>query len=159
MESGEGYDRSTLDLMGKQLELLQAIAKTGKPLVLVMIEGRPLNLNWPSEHIPAILNAWYPGQEGGNAIADVIFGDYNPAGRLPVSVPKSVGQLPVYYNAKRPLSHDYVETTAKPLYTFGYGLSYSKFEYSDLSISKNTQDIKFTISFKLKIQARLPVMR
>lgn len=150
MESGEGYDRSTLDLMGKQLELLQAIAKTGKPLVLVMIEGRPLNLNWPSEHVPAILNAWYPGQEGGNAIADVIFGDYNPAGRLPVSVPKSVGQLPVYYNAKRPLSHDYVETTAKPLYTFGYGLSYSKFEYSDLSISKNTQDIKFTVSFTLK---------
>jgi len=150
MESGEGYDRSTLDLMGKQLELLQAIAKTGKPLVLVMIEGRPLNLNWPAEHVPAILNAWYPGQEGGNAIADVIFGDYNPAGRLPVSVPKSVGQLPVYYNAKRPLSHDYVETTAKPLYTFGYGLSYSKFEYSDLSISKNTQDIKFTVSFKLK---------
>lgn len=150
MESGEGYDRSTLDLMGKQLELLQAIAKTGKPLVLVMVEGRPLNLNWPSEHVPAILNAWYPGQEGGNAIADVIFGDYNPAGRLPVSVPKSVGQLPVYYNAKRPLSHDYVETTAKPLYTFGYGLSYSKFEYSDLSISKNTQDIKFTVSFTLK---------
>jgi beta-glucosidase len=155
MESGEGYDRSTLDLMGKQLELLQAIAKTGKPIVLVTIEGRPLNLNWPAEHIPAILNAWYPGQEGGNAIADVLFGDYNPAGRLPISIPKSVGQLPVYYNAKRPLSHDYVETTAKPLYSFGYGLSYSKFEYSDLIVAKTTGNEMFTVSFKLKNTSNL----
>jgi beta-glucosidase len=135
--------------------LLQAIAKTGKPIVLVTIEGRPLNLNWPAEHIPAILNAWYPGQEGGNAIADVLFGDYNPAGRLPISIPKSVGQLPVYYNAKRPLSHDYVETTAKPLYSFGYGLSYSKFEYSDLIVAKTTGNEMFTVSFKLKNTSNL----
>ncbi|WP_316788350.1 glycoside hydrolase family 3 N-terminal domain-containing protein [Pedobacter frigoris] len=151
MESGEGYDRSTLDLMGKQLQLLQLIAKTGKPVVLVMIEGRPLNLNWPAEHVPAILNAWYPGQEGGNAIADVLFGDYNPAGRLPISIPRSVGQLPVYYNVKRPVSHDYVETSAKPLYAFGYGLSYSSFEYSNLVISRNNGvniNVKFTLKNK-----------
>ncbi|TKC09445.1 glycoside hydrolase family 3 N-terminal domain-containing protein [Pedobacter frigoris] len=151
MESGEGYDRSTLDLMGKQSQLLQLIAKTGKPVVLVMIEGRPLNLNWPAEHIPAILNAWYPGQEGGNAIADVLFGDYNPAGRLPISIPRSVGQLPVYYNVKRPVAHDYVETSAKPLYAFGYGLSYSSFEYSNLVISKKEGgniNVKFTLKNK-----------
>ena len=130
MESGEGFDRSSLDLMGRQLELLQAVAKTGTPVVVVLIKGRPLNINWAAENVPAILDAWYPGQEGGNAVADVLFGDYNPAGRLPVSIPKSVGQLPVYYNFKNPAPHDYVETGAKPLYSFGYGLSYSSFEYS-----------------------------
>ncbi len=152
MESGEGYDRSTLDLMGKQLELLQAVVRSGKPVVLVMIQGRPLNLNWPSEHVPAILNAWYPGQEGGNAIADVIFGDYNPAGRLPISVPKSVGQLPVYYNAKRPVSHDYVEVSAKPLYPFGYGLSYSQFNYTDLEVKNvsSGQDYRINVKFNLE---------
>jgi len=130
MESGEGFDRSTLDLLGRQTELLREIVKTGTPVVLVMIKGRPLNLNWAAENVPAIVDAWYPGQEGGNAIADVLFGDYNPAGRLPVSIPKSVGQLPVYYNQKSPAPHDYVEIDAKPLYSFGYGLSYSSFEYS-----------------------------
>jgi beta-glucosidase len=132
MESGEGYDRETLDLMGKQLALLQAVVRTGKPVVLVFIGGRPLNLNWPAEHVPAIISAWYPGQEGGNAVADVLFGDYNPAGRLPVSVPRSVGQLPVYYNYQKSARHDYVEGPASPLYSFGYGLSFSKFKYADL---------------------------
>jgi len=132
MESGEGYDRQSLDLMGKQLELLQAVVKTGKPVVLVFIGGRPLNLNWPAEHVPAIISAWYPGQEGGNAIADVLFGDYNPAGRLPISIPRSVGQLPVYYNYQNSSKHDYVEGPASPLYSFGYGLSFSSFKYSAL---------------------------
>ncbi|NEU06912.1 beta-glucosidase [Flavihumibacter sp. R14] len=130
MESGEGFDRSSLDLMGRQLELLHAVVKTGTPVIVVLIKGRPLNINWAAENVPAILDAWYPGQEGGNAIADVLFGDYNPAGRLPVSIPRSVGQLPVYYNFKNPAPHDYVETGAKPQYSFGYGLSYSTFEYS-----------------------------
>ena len=152
MESGEGYDRSSLDLMGKQLQLMQLLAKTGKPIVLVMIAGRPLNLNWPAEHVPAILNAWYPGQEGGNAIADVLFGDYNPAGRLPISIPRSVGQLPVYYNVKRPTSHDYVETTAKPLYAFGHGLSYSAFEYSNVSTSQNTVDGELTVKVQFTLR-------
>lgn len=150
MESGEGYDRSTLDLMGKQLQLLQEIVKTGKPVVLVMIQGRPLNLNWPAANVPAIINAWYPGQEGGNAIADVLFGDYNPAGRLPISIPRSVGQLPVYYNSKRPLPHNYVETEAKPLYPFGYGLSYSEFEYTGLIVSKKDGLVNVKVSIKNK---------
>ncbi|WP_230383758.1 glycoside hydrolase family 3 C-terminal domain-containing protein [Pedobacter endophyticus] len=122
-------------MLGDQVKLLQAVVKTGKPVVLVLIKGRPLNLNWASANVPAILDAWYPGQEGGNAIADVIFGDYNPAGRLPISVPKSVGQLPVYYNARYPEKHDYIETDAEPLYSFGYGLSYTTFNYEHLKLS------------------------
>ncbi|WP_215222887.1 glycoside hydrolase family 3 N-terminal domain-containing protein [Echinicola shivajiensis] len=151
MESGEGFDRMTLDLLGDQMKLLKAIKKTGTPVVLVMIKGRPLNLNWADENIPAILDAWYPGQEGGNAIADVLFGDYNPAGRLSVSVPRSVGQLPVYYNYKNPKRHDYVEGSAEPLYAFGHGLSYSEFAYADLSIATegNAQDAKVKVSFSV----------
>jgi len=152
MESGEGYDRATLDLLGKQQALLQAVVATGTPVVVVLIKGRPLNLNWMAAHVPALVDAWYPGQEGGNAVADVLFGDYNPAGRLPISVPKSVGQLPVYYNAKRPTPHDYVETDNKPLYSFGHGLSYSKFAYSDLqaSTTENQGDVRVTVRFKVK---------
>lgn len=133
MESGEGYDRVSLDLMGLQNELMQRIVETGKPVILVLIEGRPLNINWAAQHVPAIVNAWYPGQEGGTAVADVLFGDYNPAGRLPVSIPKSVGQLPVYYNYKSASRHDYVEMDARPLYSFGHGLSYSTFDYKYVS--------------------------
>ncbi|AKD02293.1 glycoside hydrolase family 3 N-terminal domain-containing protein [Pontibacter korlensis] len=152
MESGEGFDRATLDLLGKQMELLQEVVKTGTPVVVVLIKGRPLNLNWMSENVPAILDAWYPGQEGGNAVADVLFGDYNPAGRLPISVPKHVGQLPVYYNAKRPAKHDYVETDAQPLYSFGYGLSYSKFAYSNLQVSpsENQGDVQVKVQLQIK---------
>ncbi len=136
MDSGEGYDRATLSLLGRQLQLLQALRQTCKPLVVVYIEGRPLDKNWASENADALLTAYYPGQEGGTAIADVLFGDYNPAGRLPVSVPVSVGQLPVYYNKRAPKAHNYVEMSAAPLYAFGYGLSYTKFAYSNLSITK-----------------------
>ena len=150
MESGEGYDRATLDLLGDQLKLLKAVVKTGKPVVLVLIKGRPLNLNWAAANVPAILDAWYPGQEGGNAIADVLFGDYNPAGRLPISVPKSVGQLPVYYNARFPEKHDYIEVDAKPLYSFGYGLSYTTFDYQNLKIENNNSNQAFKVSFDLK---------
>ncbi len=134
MECGEGFDRATLDLLGRQMDLLEALKKTGKPLVVVYIEGRPLNKNWADENANALLTAYYPGEQGGSAIADVLFGDYNPAGRLPVSVPRHVGQLPVYYNKPVPVAHDYVEMSAQPLYPFGYGLSYTTFEYSDLTI-------------------------
>ncbi|GAB3880694.1 glycoside hydrolase family 3 N-terminal domain-containing protein [Spirosoma agri] len=152
MESGEGFDRASLDLMGRQLELLQAVVKTGTPVVLVLIKGRPLNLNWANANVPAIIDAWYPGQEGGNAIADVLFGDYNPAGRLPISVPKSVGQLPVYYNYKNPARHDYVEMDARPLFPFGYGLSYSTFEYGSLQIqvAPTPTNVLVTATFTLK---------
>lgn len=136
MDCGEGFDRATLGLLGMQQELLEALRKTGRPLVVVYIEGRPMDKLWSNENADALLTAYYPGQEGGTAIADVIFGDYNPAGRLPVSVAANVGQLPVYYNKKAPLVHDYVEMSAKPLYAFGYGLSYTNFEYSNLNVSK-----------------------
>ncbi len=141
MESGEGYDRASLNLMGKQEKLMMEISKLGKPIVLVLIQGRPLATTWAEQNIPAIMNAWYPGMEGGNAIADVLFGDYNPAGRLTVSVPRSLGQIPVYYTAKRmSYQRDYVDESGKPLYPFGYGLSYTSFDYSGLNvISKNQQ--------------------
>lgn len=144
MECGEGFDRATLDLLGRQMELLEALKMTGKPLIVVYIEGRPLNKNWAAENANALLTAYYPGEQGGNAIAEVLFGDYNPAGRLPVSMPRHVGQLPVYYNKPAPASHDYVEMSAKPLYPFGYGLSYTTFEYSDLTVTGLDATFKVT---------------
>ena len=132
MDCGEGYDRSTLKLLGKQEELLQRIYATGKPVVTVYIQGRPLDMNLAAEESNALLTLWYPGMEGGFALADILWGDYNPSGRLPISVPRSVGQIPVYYS--QPQTGDYVEESAKPLYPFGYGLSYTQFEYSDLQV-------------------------
>ncbi len=140
MEAGEGFDRSTLDLMGLQLPLLQALKASGKPLVVVYVEGRPLNKNWANENADALLTLWYPGQEGGTALADVLLGKYNPAGRLPISVPRSVGQLPVYYNRKMPFSHNYVEESSEPLFPFGFGLSYTSFEYSGLVLTPAGED-------------------
>lgn len=148
---GEGHDVASLDLTGVQEDLIRAVYQTGTPTVVVLINGRPLSTRWTSEHIPAIVEAWLPGERGGEAIADVIFGDYNPSGRLPVSVARHVGQLPVYYNYKpskayRTKRHQgpeiagpstgipYVDLPATPLYEFGYGLTYTKFEYSGLRI-------------------------
>ena len=130
MDSGEGYDRASLQLMGHQERLMQALIDAGVKLVVVYIEGRPLNMNLAAEKANALLTAWYPGGEGGMAIADVLFGDYNPAGRIPVSIPRNVGQIPVYYS-KHP-SHDYIDSPAAPLYSFGYGKSYTTFAYSNL---------------------------
>ena len=132
MDCGEGYDRSTLKLLGKQEELMQRIYATGKPVVTVYVQGRPLDMNLANEKSNALLTLWYPGMEGGSALADILWGDYNPAGRLPISVPRSVGQISVYYS--QPQSSDYVEESAKPLFPFGYGLSYTQFEYSDLKV-------------------------
>ena len=132
MDCGEGYDRSTLKLLGKQEELMQRIYATGKPVVTVYIQGRPLDMNLAAEKSNAMLTLWYPGMEGGSALADILWGDYNPAGHLPISIPRSVGQIPVYYS--QPQTGDYVEESAKPLYPFGYGLSYTQFEYSDLQV-------------------------
>ncbi|WP_035172029.1 glycoside hydrolase family 3 N-terminal domain-containing protein [Caldanaerobius polysaccharolyticus] len=138
--SGESRDRADLNLPGVQQELVEAIYNTGTPTVVVLVNGRPLSINWISQHIPAIIEAWLPGEEGAAAVADVLFGDYNPGGKLPVSFPRSVGQVPVYYNHKPSggRSHwkgDYVEMSTKPLYPFGYGLSYTKFEFSNLEIA------------------------
>lgn len=149
MESGEGFDRVSLDLLGKQMELLQAIKATGKPIVVIYIQGRPLNMNWAKDQADALLTAWYPGQEGGNAIADVLFGEYNPTGRLPISIPKHIGQLPVYYNKKNPKSHDYVEMEATPLYSFGYGKGFSSFAYENLQVEK-VADKEYKITFDLR---------
>jgi len=144
MEAGEGFDRSTLGLLGLQPQLLKELKATGKPLVVVYIEGRPLDKNWAAENADALLTLWYPGGEGGTALADVLLGRYNPAGRLSVSVPRSVGQIPVYYNRKVPYSHDYVEESAAPLYPFGYGLSYTTFEYNNLRIEGTTVKVDVT---------------
>ncbi|MCQ2144057.1 MAG: glycoside hydrolase family 3 C-terminal domain-containing protein, partial [Bacteroidales bacterium] len=133
MEAGEGFDRASLDLLGLQQDLLKAIKATGKPMVVVYIEGRPLDKAWARENANALLTQFYPGEAGGEAVADVLFGDYNPAGRLPISVPRSVGQLPVFYNKPFPAGHDYVEMSAAPLYAFGYGLSYPPFPYACLA--------------------------
>ncbi|MBQ7512998.1 MAG: glycoside hydrolase family 3 C-terminal domain-containing protein [Prevotella sp.] len=148
MECGEGFDRATLSLLGLQQQLLESLRQTGKPLIVIYIEGRPMEKNWATANADALLTAYYPGQEGGLAIADVLFGDYNPAGRLSVSIPRSVGQLPVYYNKKNPVGHDYVEEPVTPLYAFGYGLSYTTFRYDALSVTKKGET-EFEVSFNV----------
>ena len=137
---GESLDRAELHLPGIQQSLVQAVHSTGKPVILVLLNGRPLTLAWISEHIPAVLEAWFPAQEGGSAIADVIFGAVNPGGKLPMSYPRATGQIPVFYNHKPSggRSHwkgSYLDMTAKPLYPFGFGLSYTQFSYSNLNLS------------------------
>lgn len=139
---GEGYDVASLDLTGLQEDMLKAVYETGTPTILVLINGRPLSIRWAAEKIPAIVEAWLPGELGGQAVADVIFGDYNPGGKLPVTVPRHVGQLPVYYNympekqywIKNGWGKAYADMPASPLWEFGFGLSYTKFEYSNLQI-------------------------
>lgn len=152
MESGEGYDRATLNLMGLQLELIQEIKKMGKPIVLVLIKGRPLLLEGIIQEVDAIVDAWYPGMQGGNALADVLFGDYNPGGRLSISVPRSVGQLPIYYNPKRAGNRNkYIEEVGMPRYCFGYGLSYTSFEYSDMEVTLNETEKDCMTDVKVKV--------
>ena len=132
MDCGEGYDRSTLKLLGLQEELMRRVYAVGKPVVTVYVQGRPLDMNLAVEQSDALLTMWYPGMEGGSALADILWGDYNPSGKLPVSIPRSVGQLPVYYS--QPVTGDYVEESSKPLFSFGYGLSYSQFEYGEFQV-------------------------
>lgn len=145
MDCGEGYDRSTLCLLGDQEKLIKAVAAIGKPMIIIYIQGRPLNMNLAAEKAQALLTAWYPGEQGGAAIADILFGDYNPAGRLPVSVPRSEGQLPLFYSQGK--YRNYVEGEAAPLYPFGYGLSYTNFTYSNLKLTPgNNKDNFQTVS-------------
>lgn len=141
--SGERASRHSLDLPGKQEELLEAAFATGKPIVLVLLNARPLNISWASEHVPAILEAWYPGTEGGNAIADLLSGDANPGGKLPVTWPRNVGQVPIYY--ARTLSQiadepntRYWDGSSAPLYPFGYGLSYTSFTVDHLKLNQTS---------------------
>ena len=145
--SGESSSRSDISIPESQEKLLKALAKTGKPLVIVLFNGRPLTLTWENEHANAILDVWAPGTEAGNAIADVLFGEYNPSGKITLTFPRSVGQIPIYYNHKntgRPYNigdnakfkSDYIDITNDPLYPFGYGLSYTTFKYSDIKLNK-----------------------
>ena len=136
-DCGEHVARATLDLSGVQEQLLQALHATGKPLVVVLVHGRPLSVNWVAEHAAAVVDAWYPGDRGGTALAEVLFGDYNPGGKLAVSFPKHVGQIPVYYYHRHPRLR-YVEMDAEPLYPFGFGLSYTTFEYRSMRLEPAT---------------------
>lgn len=157
---GENKSRTSLELPGRQLKLLQAVQATGKPVVLVLINGRPLSVNWADKFVPAILEAWYPGSKGGTAVADILFGDYNPGGKLTVTFPKTVGQIPFNFpckpasqidGGKNPGADGNMSRINGALYPFGYGLSYTTFEYSDLEISPKviTPDQKATVRLKV----------
>jgi beta-glucosidase len=147
--SGEAKSRSNIHLPGVQEELIKAVAATGKPVIVLIAAGRPLVFNWTAEHVPAILYTWWLGTKGADAIADVLFGDYNPSGKLPMTFPRSEGQIPIYYNyfntgrpAKKETDFNYVSAYTdllnSPQYPFGFGLSYSTFQYSDIQLNKTT---------------------
>ena len=159
--SGESPSRTNLEIPDAQQDLLKALVKTGKPVVLLLFTGRPLILNWESEHIPSILNVWFGGSETGDAVADVLFGKAVPCGKLTTTFPRSVGQLPLFYNhlnTGRPdpdnrvfnrYASNYLDESNEPLYPFGYGLSYTSFDYSDLHLSALTPR-SFEVSFKVR---------
>jgi len=158
--SGEAGCRSSLDLPGVQERLVRDVCDAGVPVVMVLLSGRPMSIPWSAEHVPAILEAWHPGIQGGNAVADLLFGDFNPGGRLPVTFPRTVGQIPIYYNHKNtgrpptPLLYTskYIDLPSTPLFSFGHGLSYTQFYYSSLTISpeKITADGEVEISLDVK---------
>jgi beta-glucosidase len=127
-------DRDTLDLVGRQNDLVQAVVETGTPTVVLLINGRPATINDAAEHVPAILEGWYLGQETGTAVADVLFGDVNPGGKLPITFPRSVGQIPAYYYHKPSARRGYIFTSHAPLFPFGHGLSYTTFRYENLRL-------------------------
>lgn len=165
--SGESACRTDLDIPDVQKTLLKELLKTGKPVVLVLFDGRPLTIEWESENVPAILNVWFGGSEAGNSIADVLFGDVNPSGKLAMSFPKNVGQIPIYYahkNTGRPLEgpngtdkwfikfrSNYLDVDNDPVYPFGYGLSYTTFDYSPVTLSSNTMDVNGTITASITV--------
>jgi beta-glucosidase len=155
--NGEQASRSTLDLPGRQLELLQAVKATGKPVVLILMSGRPLDISWAAQNIPSILHVWHPGTEGGNAVADLLFGDANPGGKLPVTWMKHVGQVPIYYShnlTQNPAqqSKRYWNEEAGPLYRFGYGLSYTTFAFSNLKLSRPDIQVGSTIEVSVDVK-------
>lgn len=162
---GEGNDRSSLDLPGVQEDLVKELHKLGKPMVVILVNGRPLSIEWVAENVPAILEVWLPGEEGGNAVADVLFGDYNPGGKLPMTFPRDAGQEPIYYNHKPSsikerkerdvediFKKDYVDSSTIPLFPFGHGLSYTKFEYSNLNIEPVEVENDGTVNISFEIQ-------
>lgn len=160
-QTGEGRSQTEIGLKGLQEELLREIYKVNKNIVVVLMNGRPLAIEWVAGNVPALVEAWHLGSEAGNAIADVLFGDYNPSGKLPISFPRSVGQVPIYYNHKntgRPTGSDmvfwshYADSPNSPLYPFGYGLSYSTFEYSNISLSSDKMGYNTPIEVSVTIK-------
>jgi beta-glucosidase len=150
--SGEGFDRSNLDLPENQEHLLESVAAAGKPVVLVLENGRPLTIRWAASHIPAILEAWYPGELGGQAIAETLFGENNPAGRLTITYPRSMGQLPDFYNFDPSRVHKYVDDDGEPLFPFGFGLSYSTFRYDHLEVRAPAKGAKSDIDVMVDVE-------
>ena len=158
--SGEGYDVATLELTGLQKELVQAVYATGTPTIVILINGRPLAIPWIADHIPAVMEAWCPGEKGGQAIAEILFGEYNPNGKLPATLPRHAGQLPVYYNYKPSKSYwleegwgnSYADLDYKPLWEFGHGLSYTEFTYSDLTTTPDRANRNGNIEISLKVK-------
>ena len=153
---GEAASRSSLELPGRQLELLQAVVATGTPVVLLVLNGRPLEVRWAAEHVPAILDIWYPGTQGGTAVANLLFGDVSPGGKLPFSWPRTVGQVPMVYAHTR--SHEpenqqrrYWDEQSTPLFPFGHGLSYARFEYSDLTVDRQAIAPDGTLSVSVTV--------
>ncbi|MCB0170574.1 MAG: glycoside hydrolase family 3 C-terminal domain-containing protein [Anaerolineae bacterium] len=154
--TGESRDRANLDLPGVQQALVEAVVATGTPVVVVLVNGRPLSIPCLVEHVPAIVEAWLPGEEGAAAVADVLFGDYNPGGKLPISFPRTVGQIPVYYSHKKSggRSHwqgDYVDVSTKPLFPFGYGLSYTTFKFDNLQLDQAEVEIGDSVQISATI--------
>ena len=148
----EEYSRTSLNLCGRQQQLMQAVYATGRPVVLVMVDGRAASINWADKHIPAILHAWFPGEFMGNAVARVLFGDYNPGGRLAVTFPKSVGQIPFAFPFKPGSDTDGHVRVAHALYPFGYGLSYTTFSYSDLQIASPVIGVQGSTEVSCKVR-------
>jgi beta-glucosidase len=155
--SGEAASRQSLDLPGREQELMEKVVAAGKPVVLVLVNGRPLNITWASQHVPAILESWYPGTEGGNAVARLLFGDVVPGGKLPFSWPRNVGQIPINYahnttQAPQDQAKRYWDVESTPLYPFGFGLSYSQFTFSDLHLSKTKINPDETLDVTVVVQ-------
>ena len=153
---GEAASRSSLELPGRQLELLQAVVETGTPVVLLIMNGRPLDLRWAVDHVPAILDIWYPGTQGGTAAANLIFGDVSPGGKLPFTWPRTVGQVPIIYS--HTISHEpdnqgrrYWDEESTPLFPFGYGLSYGQFEYANLNVDKSSITSEETVTVSVEV--------
>jgi len=153
---GEAASRSSLELPGRQLELLQAVVQTGTPTVLLVLNGRPLDLRWAAEHVPAILDIWYPGSRGGAAVANLLVGDVSPGGKLPFTWPRAVGQVPMVYSHTR--SHEpenqarrYWDEQSTPLFPFGHGLSYARFEYGDLSLDRDAIAADGTLTVSVNV--------
>ena len=148
---GEGHDRAHLGLDDLQLSLIKTLHETGKPIAVVLFNGRPLTINWVAENIPSIVETWYGGEKGGLAIADVLLGNVNPSGKLPITFPRSVGQIPFYYDHKPTSRHVYVDEANTALFQFGLGLSYTTFKYSDLQILPSTIPVDGTAKITVKI--------